>query len=75
MKLQGLMDKGCRIVKIYPRVFGSDAETNIVTVEVSCPDKNIYKIRAFRDEAIDLREFIRIKNLDTNQNTSIDSLN
>jgi hypothetical protein len=69
MKLQGLLDKGCRIVKIYPRVFGSDAETNIVTVEVSCPDKNIHKIRAFRDEAIDLREFIRIKNLDTKQNT------
>ena len=69
MKLQGLLDKGCRIVKIYPRVFGSDAETNIVTVEVSCPDKNIHKIRAFRDEATDLREFIRIKNLDTQQNT------
>ena len=67
MKLQGLLDKGCRIVKIYPNVFGSDAETNIVTVEVSCPDKNIHKIRAFRDEAIDLREFIRIKNLDTKQ--------
>ena len=69
MKLQGLLDKGCRIVKIYPRVFGSDAETNIVTVEVSCPDKNIHKIRAFREEATDLREFIRIKNLDTKQNT------
>jgi hypothetical protein len=69
------MDKGCRIVKIYPRVFGSDAETNIVTVEVSCPDKNIHKIRAFRDEATDLREFIRIKNLDTKQNTYIGSLN
>ena len=68
MKLQGLLDKGCRIVKIYPRVFGSDAETNIVTVEVCCPDKNIHKIRAFRDEATDLREFIRIKNLDTKQN-------
>ena len=69
MKLQGLLDKGCRIVRIYPRVFGSDTETNIVTVEVSCPDKNIHKIRAFRDEATDLREFIRIKNLDTKQNT------
>ena len=69
MKLQGLLDRGCRIVKIYPNVFGSDAETNIVTVEVSCPDNNIHKIRAFRDEATDLREFIRIKNLDTKQNT------
>ena len=69
MKLQDLLDRGCRVVKVYPSVFGSDAETNIVTVEVSCPDNNIHKIRAFRDEAIDLREFIRIKNLDTKQNT------
>jgi hypothetical protein len=51
-------------------VFGSDAEISIVTVEVSCPDKNIHKLRAFREEAIELREFIRIKNLDTKQNTS-----
>jgi hypothetical protein len=64
LKLQDFLKRGCKIVKIYPRVFGSDAETNIVTVEVSCPDKNVHKIRAFRDEAIDLREFIRIKNLD-----------
>ena len=69
LKLQGLLDRDCRIVKIYPSIFGSDAETNIVTVEVICPDKHIHKIRAFRDEAIDLREFIRIKNLDTKQNT------
>ena len=64
LKLQDLLDRGCKIVKIYPSVFGSDAETNIVTVEVSCPDKNVHKLRAFREEAIDLREFIRIKNLD-----------
>ena len=42
----------------------------MVTVEVSCPDKNIHKIRAFREEAIDLREFMRIKNLGIDQNTS-----
>jgi len=64
LKLQNLLDKGCKVVKIYPRIFGSDAETNIVTVEVSCLDKNIHKIRAFGEEAVDLREFIRIKNLD-----------
>lgn len=63
LKLQDLLNRGCKIVKIYPSVFGSDAETNLVTVEVSCPDKNVHKIRAFREEAIDLREFIRIKNL------------
>jgi hypothetical protein len=59
------LDRGCKIVKIYPKIFGSDVEINIVMVEVSCPDKNIHKIRAFREEAVDLREFIRIKNLDS----------
>ncbi|HEX7274312.1 MAG TPA: hypothetical protein VF248_01740 [Nitrososphaeraceae archaeon] len=65
MKLQNLLDRGCKIEKLYPKVFGSDAEINIVTVEVKCPDKNIHKIRAYREEAMNLREFIRIKNLDT----------
>ncbi len=65
LKLQELLDKDCRIEKIYPSVPGSDAEINIVTVEVRCPDKNIHKIRAYREEATNLREFIRTKNLDT----------
>jgi hypothetical protein len=65
LKLQDLLDRGCKIEKIYPALLGSDAEINIVTVEVRCPDKNIHKIRAFREEAMDLREFIRNKNLDT----------
>ncbi|HXW12193.1 MAG TPA: hypothetical protein VD694_05480 [Nitrososphaeraceae archaeon] len=38
LKLQDLLDRGCKIVKIYPMIFGSGAEINIVTVEVSCPD-------------------------------------
>lgn len=65
LKLQELLDKDCKIEKIYPSVLGSDAEINIVTVEVRCPDKNIHKIRAYREEAMNLREFIRTKNLDT----------
>jgi len=65
LKLQELLDKECRIEKIYPSVLGSDAEINIVTVEVRCPDKNIHKIRAYREEATNLREFIRTNNLDT----------
>jgi hypothetical protein len=64
LKLKELLDKGCKIEKIYPSVLGSDAEINIVTVEVRCPDKNIHKIRAYREEAKNLREFIRSKNLD-----------
>lgn len=65
VKLKELLDRDCKIEKIYPSVLGSDAEINIVTVEVRCPDKNIHKIRAYREEAMNLREFIRTKNLDT----------
>jgi hypothetical protein len=65
LKLKELLDRDCKIEKIYPSVLGSDAEINIVTVEVRCPDKNIHKIRAYREEATNLREFIRTKNLDT----------
>lgn len=59
MKLRGLLDRGCRIEKIYPSVTASDAEVNIVTVEVKCSDGQIHKIRAYREEASELREFIR----------------
>ena len=65
LKLQELLDRDCKIEKIYPSVLGSDAEINIVTVEVRCPDNNLHKIRAYREEAMNLREFIRTKNLDT----------
>ena len=65
LKLKELLERDCKIEKIYPSVLGSDAEINIVTVEVRCPDKNIHKIRAYREDATNLREFIRTKNLDT----------
>ena len=61
MKLQGFLDRGCKIEKGHPSVLGSDAEINIVTVEVKCSDGQIHKIRAYREEASDLREFIRTK--------------
>ncbi|HEX5921474.1 MAG TPA: hypothetical protein VFY55_06825 [Nitrososphaeraceae archaeon] len=61
LKLQNLLNNGCKVEKIYPSVLGSDAEVNIVTVEVKCPDGQIHKIRAYREEASDLREFIRTK--------------
>ncbi|HEY7778308.1 MAG TPA: hypothetical protein VIA09_07190 [Nitrososphaeraceae archaeon] len=65
LKLQDLLNNGCKIVKIYPSVLGSDAEVNIVTVEVKCPDGHMHKIRAYREEASELREFIRTKISDT----------
>ena len=65
LKLQEMLDRDCKIEKIYPSVLGSDAEVNIVTVEVRCPDKNIHKIRAYREEATNLREFVRTRISDT----------
>jgi hypothetical protein len=59
LRLQGLLDRGCEIEKVYPSILGSDAEINIVTVDVKCSDGQIHKIRAYREEANDLREFIR----------------
>jgi hypothetical protein len=61
LKLQGLLDRGCKIEKVYPSILGSDAEINIVTVEVRCSEGQIHRIRAYREEASDLREFIRTK--------------
>ncbi len=65
LKLQDLLNNGCKIEKIYPSVPGSDVEVNIVTVEVKCPDGHMHKIRAYREEASELREFIRTKISDT----------
>ena len=65
LKLQHLLNNGCKIEKIYPSVLGSDAEVNLVTVEVKCPDGHMHKIRAYREEASELREFMRTKISDT----------
>jgi hypothetical protein len=56
--LKALLQKGCKVQKVQPAMFASDAEINIVTVTVACPDKT-HTIRAYREEAKELREFIR----------------
>jgi hypothetical protein len=58
-KLKKLLESKCKIEKIQPPVMASDAEVNIVTVTLLCPDGKKETIRAFREEAADLREFIR----------------
>jgi len=64
IKLKALLDSNCKIEKIYPQVFASDAETNIVTVELRCPDGQIHKIRAYKENAQAVREFLRTRSED-----------
>jgi hypothetical protein len=59
-ELKKLLDANCKIEKIQPPVFASDAEVNIVIVTVVCPDGKTQTIKAFREEAAALRDFIRI---------------
>jgi hypothetical protein len=62
-KLKKLLDANCKIQKVQPPVFGSDAEVkNIVMVTVVCPDGKTETIKAYREEASALREFIRTYN-------------
>jgi hypothetical protein len=58
-QLKKLLDVGCKIEKIQPPVMASDAEVNIAIVTVACPDGANQTIKAYREEAVALREFIR----------------
>ena len=60
-ELKKLLADNCKIEKIHPPVFASDAEVNIVTVTVAFPDGKTQTIRAYREEAHALREFIRTR--------------
>jgi hypothetical protein len=57
--LKRLLDAGCKIEIIQPPVLASDAEVNIVIVTVACPDGRKETIKAYREDAFALREFIR----------------
>jgi hypothetical protein len=54
-----LLDANCKIEKVQPPVFASDAEVNIVIVTIACPDGKKHTIKAYREEAQALREFIK----------------
>ena len=58
-ELKRLLAANCKIEKIHPAVFASDAEVNIVTVTMAFPDGKTQTIRAYREEAQALRKFIR----------------
>jgi hypothetical protein len=56
-ELKKLLAANCKIEKIHPAAFASDAEVNIITM--LCHDGKTQTIRAYREEAHALREFIR----------------
>ena len=58
-KLQNLIDNNYKIENIYPTIFGSDAEINIVTITLVSPQGKKENLRAFREESHLLREYIR----------------
>jgi hypothetical protein len=60
-QLKELLSKNCKVQKVQPAVFASDAEVNIVTVTVTCPDGSTHTIRGYREQAHALREFVRAK--------------
>ena len=58
-KLKKLSESNCKIQKTQPPVMASDAEVNIVMVTLLCPDSKKETIKAYREEAGNLREFMR----------------
>jgi hypothetical protein len=58
-KLQELIDNNYKIEKLYPPIFGSDVEINIVTVTLISENGKKESIRAYGDESHQLRDYIR----------------
>lgn len=58
-ELKKLLAGDCKIEKIQPPMIASDIEVNVVTITVLCPDGKTQLIRAYREEAQALREFVR----------------
>ena len=60
VELKRLLSINCKIERVYPASPASDAEVNIVTVAVICPEGTTHTIRAYREEASALREYVRL---------------
>lgn len=58
-KLQDIIDNNYKIEKVYPPIFGSDAEINIIAVTLISENGKKEIIRAYGDESHKLRDFIR----------------
>jgi hypothetical protein len=60
-QLRDLLAKNCKVQKVQPAMFASDAEVNIVVVTLVCPDGATHVIKAYREEAHAIRELVRTK--------------
>jgi hypothetical protein len=58
-EVEALIDKGCKVIGVKPAMFASDAEVNIAIVTVLYKDGSHATVKAYRDEACQLREFVR----------------
>jgi hypothetical protein len=58
-KLKELLESNFVIEKVQQPVMASDAEVNIVIVTLLCPDGKKETLKAYREEAVAMREFIR----------------
>jgi hypothetical protein len=63
LELKRLLSMNCKLERVYPAISASDAEVNIVTVTVICPKGDTHTIRAYREEASSLREYVRLLKL------------
>jgi hypothetical protein len=53
----------CKIEMVYSTSPSSDAEINIVIVTIICPQGTTHTIRAYREEASELRKYVRLLKL------------
>ena len=60
-QLRDLLAKNCKIQKVQPSVFASDAEVNLVVVTLACPDGSTHVVKAYREQAHAIREIVRTK--------------
>ena len=63
LEIKRLLSMNCKLERVYPAISASDAEVNIVTVTVICPKGDTHTIRAYREEASSLREYVRLLKL------------
>jgi hypothetical protein len=49
-ELKKLLDANCKIEKVEPPVYASDAEVNIVKVSIVCPDGKSHTIKAYKEK-------------------------